>query len=397
MCDTLCALGATRTLFAKNSDRPPTEVQLVAPHARRGGGGTIRTQYLEIDDVGAYATLLARPSWLWGAEHGVNEYGVAIGNEKVYTTLDAQSAPAALIGMDLVRLGLERATNADEALEVITGLLARHGQGGVADTYGEAYFSSFLIADPTAAWVLETSGASWVARPVEGNAAISNRLAIRDDWTQSSPDVAPGADFDTWRDPAAPTGIADSRLQASCAVLGTSSAEELGARDLAAHLRDHGSGPWGAPGSGDAPVPPPTELLVDWTGMSVCMHLHDYMNTTSAMICELPQAGGGPLRTWVAPGNPCVSIFVPTFPRQRDGEAIPEVLADESVWGQVATLRQEVEKDPQRLGVVRAELDPLEAQLWSMADEAVGAPSSWPELAVEVDAAVRAVLGRLVP
>jgi len=48
------------------------------------------------------------------------------------------------------------------------------------------------------------------------------------------------------------------------------------------------------------------------------------------------------------------------------------VLADESVWGQVATLRQEVEKDPQRLGVVRAELDPLEAQLWSMADEAVG-------------------------
>jgi hypothetical protein len=46
---------------------------------------------------------------------------------------------------------------------------------------------------------------------------------------------------------------------------------------------------------------------------------------------------------------------------------------------------------------VRAELDPLEAQLWSMADEAVGAPSSWPELAVEVDAAVRAVLGRLVP
>jgi len=93
-----------------------------------GGGGTIRTQYLEIDDVGAYATLLARPSWLWGAEHGVNEYGVAIGNEKVYTTLDAQSAPARSSAWTRP-LGLERATNADEALEVITGLLARHGQG----------------------------------------------------------------------------------------------------------------------------------------------------------------------------------------------------------------------------------------------------------------------------
>jgi len=214
--------------------------------------------------------------------------------------------------------------------------------------------------------VLETSGASWVARPVEGNAAISNRLAIRDDWTQSSPDVAPGADFDTWRDPAAPTGIADSRLQASCAVLGTSSAEELGARDLAAHLRDHGSGPWGAPAR--AMPGPPADGAAGRLDGDVGVHapprLHEY---DSAMICELPQAGGGPLRTWVAPGNPCVSIFVPTFPRQRDGEAIPEVLADESVWGQVATLRQEVEKDPQRLGGVRAELDPLEAQLWSMA------------------------------
>ena len=79
--------------------------------------GALRTQYLEIPDGDAFATVLARPVWLWGAEHGVNEHGVAIGNEMVNTVDDPRIAPPALIGMDLVRLGLERAATADEALE----------------------------------------------------------------------------------------------------------------------------------------------------------------------------------------------------------------------------------------------------------------------------------------
>jgi Na+/melibiose symporter-like transporter len=91
--------------------------------------------------------MASRPTWLWGIEHGVNEHGVAIGNEKVWTTDDAKSAPPALLGMDLVRLALERARTADEALDRLTDLLTTYGQGGSGEEdHDEPYFSSFLLA-----------------------------------------------------------------------------------------------------------------------------------------------------------------------------------------------------------------------------------------------------------
>ena len=269
MCDTLCVLGDDATLFAKNSDRPVTEPQVVEAHGRRTGGGRLHTQYLELPDAGAAATMLSRPTWLWGAEHGVNEHGVAIGNEMVNTVDDPRHAPPALIGMDLVRLGLERAASADEALEVMTTLLERHGQGGVGDAVNDlAYWSSFLVADPHAAWVLETSGRAWAARPVEGGDAISNRLTLRCDWTRASSDVTRGTDLDTWRDPATPTGFAAGRVAASRAFVQrrlrrrrrpASAARSARRRAAVAHLRDHGTGPWGAPGATGRRAPrPPT-------------------------------------------------------------------------------------------------------------------------------------------
>jgi len=275
VCDTLCVLGDRGTLFAKNSDRPLGELQVVEAHQRRAAGGTVRTQYLELPDTGASATVLSRPVWLWGAEHGVNEHGVAIGNEMVNTVDDPRSAPAALLGMDLVRLGLERAACAEEALDVMTGLLERYGQGGVGDDVNDvAYWSSFLVADPGSAWVLETSGRSWAARPVVGGDAISNRLTLRRDWTRASSDVEPGTDIDSWRDPGTPTGFADGRLSASRAfvhrqraVAPATGARSSAARAAVAHLRDHGTGPWGAPGSAGPAVPAPVEVAADGTGM----------------------------------------------------------------------------------------------------------------------------------
>ena len=76
------------------------------------------------------------------------------------------------INMDFSRLGLERGGTANEALKVITSLLAAHGQGGPcfeeASKQKVTYHNSFLIADPSEAWVLETAGQHWAAQKVEG-------------------------------------------------------------------------------------------------------------------------------------------------------------------------------------------------------------------------------------
>src|SRR5262245_30122288 len=191
-CDTFVALApATRagvTLFAKNSDRPPRECQRIVqlPRRRTVPGGRVRCQYLEIADVGETAAVVgSQPYWLWGFEHGVNEHRVAIGNETVYAK--EALGPVGLLGMDLVRLGLERGRTATEALDVMTDLIETHGQGGSGHVHLEwPYHNAFLVADPTSAWILETSGRHWVAKPVAELAHISNGLAIGADWTRGA-------------------------------------------------------------------------------------------------------------------------------------------------------------------------------------------------------------------
>jgi secernin len=396
VCDTLCALGSGGALFAKNSDRPVAEVQLVAPHPPRRPGGTLETQYLCLPDEGAAATVLARPTWLWGAEHGVSEHRVAIGNERVYTRLDREAgARHALIGMDLVRLGLERSRTADEALEVMTELLGTYGQGGIGDTYGDAYFSSFLIVDPSTGWILETAGREWVAKPVTRANAISNRLCVGTDWTRASPGIKGGEDFDTRRDVSQPTGHADRRLRASADFLAGLGRDRPSAAQMAGHLRDHGDGPWGRPGQRDSPQAPPPELLADFSGISVCMHIREYMATTSSMIVELPELTSRPARAWVAPGSPCVSVFVPVFPRETVDGAVASALRDESLWRAASALRERVERDPEAIAAIRAELDPLETELWQEADEVSSSPGRWRAAAESWGARTAAALTRL--
>jgi secernin len=378
MCDTLCVVQPDRTLFAKNSDRPVAEAQVVEAWGRRPAGGTLATTHLTIDDAGAHAVLGSRPTWMWGFEHGVNEHGVAVGNEEVWSVVDMAGEPPGLIGMDLVRLALERADTASAAVEVIGDLLGRHGQGGLANAeHQEAYSSSFLVADGREAWVLETAGRTWAARPAGAGTAISNRISLKTDWTVASSDVAPGSDFDRWRDPAMWTGHADARLAATLAAV------DRGPRatpaSMVATLRDHGSGPWGAPteipdrasaGGAALPIePPPAGPGFDpdsGEGFSVCLHLRDYQATTAALVAALV-VDGAP-RVWVALGNPCASIFVPVV----DLAVPPAALADPATAARFAALARSVEQagtGPGRLAAIRAALGPVEAELWARADD----------------------------
>jgi secernin len=389
MCDTLCGPGPGGMVFAKNSDRPVGEVQLAVPFGRRPTAGcTLRTQYLRIGDTGAHAALLSCPTWLWGAEHGVNEFGVAIGNERVSTRHDAGRARPALIGMDLVRLGLERARSAHEALDIVIDLLSTHGQGGIADAaHQEAYDSSFLIADADHAFVLDTAGTDYAAAPFAGGVAISNRLTLRSDWTQASVVLDAGEDFDRFRDHDQPTESADARLAASNAFLASRRATGAGLTPAAtaSHLRDHGHGPWGAPGAPGPADPPPTGREAGAPGVSVCMHGPNRSVTAASLIAVLPSdlADGAPLRAYVALGSPCVSIYVPAFLRTAAGPPpfVPFELSNEAMWRAADGLRARVEADPESIESIRAVLDPVEGELWAEADGVAGQPHRWAEVA----------------
>lgn len=183
MCDTFVLRTDAGTVLAKNSDRDPNEAQLwewtaAADHAP---GATRRTTYVEVPQVArTHATVVSRPWWMWGAEMGANEHGVAIGNEAVFTKEPTSLEPG-LLGMDLLRLALERATTADEAVEVMVALLEEHGQSGAcsAEHPKFTYHNSFLVADRESAVVLETAGRHWATEQVTGSArSISNGLTI---------------------------------------------------------------------------------------------------------------------------------------------------------------------------------------------------------------------------
>nr|XP_023409394.1 secernin-2 isoform X1 [Loxodonta africana] len=103
----------------------------------------------------------------------------------------------------LCRLALERGSSAQEALHVITGLLERYGQGGSCreDPTPFCYHNTFLLADRTEAWVLETAGRLWAAQRIrEGARNISNQLSIGTDISAEHPELRAHAQTQGWWD-----------------------------------------------------------------------------------------------------------------------------------------------------------------------------------------------------
>ena len=217
----------------------------------------------------------SRPVWGWGLEHGVNERGLAVGNATIYTTHDPRPAPDALTGMDLVRLVLERADDADLGVSILAALLATVGQGGSGqEDAHRPYWSSFLLADPRRAYVVETSGNDGAVEAVSDVRAVSNRATIG---TFAAELAHPGQPVGT---------LVQPRLDASVRVLAH---RPVTVDALQAHLRSHEGGADG------------------WT---VCMHVEgaDHREaTTSSIVAELPE--DRPPVAHVLLGAPCQSSY----------------------------------------------------------------------------------------
>lgn len=348
MCDTLVSLTDHGVLFAKNSDREANEPQYITwhPAADHVAGARLRTTWIEIDQVPrTNAVVLSRPWWMWGAEIGANEHGVVIGNEAVYTT--EPHGDAALLGMDLVRLALERADDADGAVEVIVAALERYGQGGAcsATRPGFTYHNAFLVADRDGAIVLETAGRHWAVERVTGRGrSISNGLTI--------PGFAERF-ADREQDERVRCALRRTRTSAGAAAARTP-------LELFATLRDHGDG---------SPRWSERHGLLD----GPCAHAGGDtvgMQTTSSWVADLRARP----RHWVtATAAPCTSVFKPIdvdAPAPFDDplaatsapapDALPTYDPTRLWWRHERFHRRVMQAPPDALAAIAAERDELE-------------------------------------
>ena len=339
-CDTYVAQTDVTTkgrlIFGKNSDRPAGEVQPLRFVSARDKGDRLDLSYVSVSDESAYAHLGAAPFWCWGYEFGINEHNVVIGNEAQFTRSWAEDVSRAkdgnpptggIIGMELVRLGLERGSSARKAVDVMTALLEQHGQWG-SGTFGKdpaegSYDNSYLIADRKCAWVLETSGREWVAREVtSGIYSISNEPSIRSKYDRRSDGLLETArkrgwitadiSFDyaaTHVDPMTPLQVSHMRQRRSQQLLQEACAK--GGVDLPsakAVLRDHFEGTF---------LDGPYFNAARSDFLTLCMHEHEagftWGNTAGSMIVEMGKDADDLTVIWWTPLSPCIGAYIPIF------------------------------------------------------------------------------------
>ena len=324
MCDTVVATGEVTkdgvTIFGKNSDREPNEAHYLShfPAQDYAPNSRVQCTYIDIPQANhTHAVLLAKPFWLWGAEMGANEHGLVIGNEAVFTKIPHHKKKS-LIGMDILRLALERAATVKEAITVITDLIAEYGQAGNCGFRQKLFYhNSFILADPYNTWVLETADQHWAAKQINGVYTISNGLTIKNEWDLASPNLVTYAikkgwcktedDFDFARcySDFLFTKFSDCRRRCQRTTdLLTSQQGNITVNMVIQTLRDHGK-------NGDTTWRPDKGL----SGANVCMHAGfgpiRISQTTGSMVSYLhPNC-----QTHFATGTaaPCTGIFKPLW------------------------------------------------------------------------------------
>ncbi|MDA1256447.1 MAG: hypothetical protein O3C10_01170 [Chloroflexi bacterium] len=329
-CDTMVSIGGAskggQTLFAKNSDRPSHEAQPLELHAATSSARP-GTQFVDIDGASpAHRHVGSRPDWCWGYEHGFNEHQVVIGNEALPSLLP-EAGEGKLIGMEVLRLALERGASARESVDVITGLVEKYGQGKFSNDAGvRTYDNIYLVADPQEAFVVEAVGHEWAVRPASGAHSVSNVSAM-DGEVRLSPgaeaqaarhglfEVGRGDAFD-WT--AAYSAVNDAtsgaRRQSRSSSILEYHTGEIDFGKLMLTLSDHGA-PEGEPGKFE---PVPGDLR------GICTHpQYEGGATTASLIADLCADGSRLPVYWCGMYLPCMALFFPVF---IEGD-LPEALS----------------------------------------------------------------------
>lgn len=378
MCDTFIIPASLTAsgypVFAKNSDREPNEAQqlvYIAPGARESR--RVMTSFIEVDHViETFGMWLSKPFHLWGAEMGINEHRLAIGNEAVFTKVPVERKNDGLTGMDMIRLALERCRTAREALEQICYYVEAIGQDACGGYLNRKFYyhNSFIIADPLESYVLETAGRHWVYRKLQGFYAISNRLTIGREWDGISPSAISYARQRKWTKQHTDFDFADAytapvmswlsrarerRLSCQTTAAHISAGRKMTVADAIAMLRSHRHG---------------DDYLPHKGGMdSVCLHatgLFAPSQTTGSMVAELKQERQLPL--WATGSSaPCLSLFKPLFTdtplTDENFNKTPGAVADDAHWWQwEAWHREALQNYPAATSIWTKMAWPLEQQ-----------------------------------
>lgn len=366
MCDTIVhAPPAGPVWLAKNSDREPDEAQATEVIRPEGQDpkhlSSTPPAPAPLRAPPRFAAAIGRPVWLWGCEMGVNERGLGVANEAVFTRLPVPDA--GLSGMDLQRHALEQCATAEEALARICELLARHPQGGpmARNNRRFRYHSSFVLADPREAWVLETAGPYWAARRVTAW-TLSNGLTLGPEVDRIHPDAYTFARSRGWCRSAAEfsfarsfgdplmTALAGAAARRACTFGHVQKIDRAAALPaLIAALRDHNGR---APTAGLrmlAPCAHATRLPTRAAGQ-----------TTNSMIARL----GTPPAVWFtgAPA-PCLGVFKPVhLDAPGPDPAPPRERPDDGLWWRQHALHRAVLRDyAARRARLAADLDRLQS------------------------------------
>ena len=320
-CDTMAVAAKFsrygQNMLAKNSDRPTAEAQKLVffPAADYAPGETVRCTDLEIPQAAhTYAMIGSQPYWTWGFEMGYNEKGLMIGNE-AQGSRNAAEEETGLLGLDLLRLALERAATAKEGIAVITELLERYGQNANASALRDRrYENSYLLVDPQEIWLLETAGRQWVAAQIPDKLGISNCYCLGQDYDMASGNLEALAREKRWLAPDAPFHFARSyTLPAIRQTLAIPRMRRLNKLlhqqerhdflSLTNILRDHFEGE----------ITQPRFDACTGNFYSICMHPMSWgeSETTASLVARWDDELGV-IAAW-CPCQPCMSVYLPVY------------------------------------------------------------------------------------
>ncbi len=370
MCDILyipSAFSQTgNVLFAKNSDREPDEAQAIEllPH-NNTPPEKVNCTFISIPqpNTTVFSYIICRPFHMYGAEMGVNEHGVVIGNEAVFTRIKFKKSNSGLTGMDMLRLALEGSENARQALNLILQLLDQYGQDACGGYQNRNFYydNSFLIADAHEAFVLETAGKHWAVEPVHQVRSLSNNLSIEQPFIHSL-HAQSFAESKGWQQKDRPfnfskaysdwlytwLGRGAKRAATFCNIITSFGRQTTPAHCMQA-LQKHN-------------LPDKNFKPSQATTASICMHATGIFNpseTTGSMVAEIRI--NKPHTIWLTgTPHPCLSVFLPFFLPGKPFAFTPGHKPDGELWWTAQKVHQWIIKDYKKR---RARIEPERQEL----------------------------------